>query len=71
MPKAFYDGMIEAGQENVMNLVRAHGLEVKNMALLFGPVMFILIPCSERADTAGINMGIAGIPWWTTDIGGF
>lgn len=21
--------------------------------------------------TAGLNMGIAGIPWWTTDIGGF
>jgi alpha-D-xyloside xylohydrolase len=20
---------------------------------------------------AGLNMGIAGIPWWTTDIGGF
>ncbi|MCX4339573.1 MAG: hypothetical protein OSJ72_07995 [Lachnospiraceae bacterium] len=20
---------------------------------------------------AGLNMGIAGIPWWTSDIGGF
>ena len=20
---------------------------------------------------AGLNMGLAGIPWWTTDIGGF
>ena len=20
---------------------------------------------------SGLNMGIAGIPWWTTDIGGF
>jgi alpha-D-xyloside xylohydrolase len=25
----------------------------------------------RRQITAGLHMGIAGIPWWTTDIGGF
>ncbi len=25
----------------------------------------------RRQVCAGLNMGIAGIPWWTTDIGGF
>ena len=27
--------------------------------------------CFQRQVQAGLNMAIAGIPWWTTDIGGF
>ncbi len=27
--------------------------------------------CFQRQVQAGLNMAVAGIPWWTTDIGGF
>lgn len=70
--KAFYDGMIEAGQENVMNLVRcAWAGSQKYGALIWSGDVHSSFRALREQIQAGINMGIAGIPWWTTDIGGF
>ena len=70
--KTFYDGMKMQGQENIVNLVRcAWAGSQKYGALVWsGDVHSSFISLKEQL-TAGLNMGLAGIPWWTSDIGGF
>lgn len=70
--KAFYDGMTAEGQKNVLNLVRcAWAGSQKYGALVWSgdiPSSFLSL---RRQIVEGLNMGMAGIPWFTTDIGGF
>ncbi|GHV39478.1 glycosyl hydrolase [Clostridia bacterium] len=70
--KAFYDGMTEAGETRVINLVRAvwAGSQKYGALAWSGDVDSSFRGLREQF-TAGLNMGLAGIPWWTTDIGGF
>ena len=70
--KAFYDGMKEnrGGKSHEPDslclgwqpALRRFGLEWR-CASTFTQL--------KNQVTAGLNMGIAGIPWWTADIGGF
>ncbi len=70
--QAFYDGMRAEGQADVINLLRCAwaGSQRYGAALWSGD-----IDCTfetlRRQLAAGLSVGIAGIPWWTTDIGGF
>lgn len=68
----FYEGMQHEGQENIINLIRcAWAGSQKYGALVWsGDIMptFESLRCQV---SAGLNMAMAGIPWWTTDIGGF
>lgn len=70
--KAFYDGMKAEGVENPLNLIRcAWAGSQKYGALVWSgdvPSTFTYLKCQVKA---GLNMGLAGIPWWTADIGGF
>lgn len=70
--KAFYEGMEQEGQENIVNLLRcAWAGSQKYGALVWsGDIASSFISMRNQL-AAGLNMGIAGIPWWTTDIGGF
>ncbi|MDT8719253.1 glycoside hydrolase family 31 protein [Clostridium sp. 19966] len=70
--KGFFDGMTEAGQENVCNLVRSAwaGSQRYGALIWSGDVSSTFRALREQIQI-GLNMGIAGIPWWTTDIGGF
>ena len=68
----FYDGMQKEGQENALNLIRCAWLGSQRYGALVwsGDVMatYEALRCQVRA---GLNMAMCGIPWWTTDIGGF
>lgn len=70
--KTFYDGMQKEGQENVVNLLRcAWAGSQKYGTLVWSGDIHSSFDSMRKQLAAGLNMGIAGIPWWTTDIGGF
>lgn len=70
--RAFYEGMKAAGQERVVNLVRCCWAgSQKYGALLWSGDIASSWPSLRAQLSAGLNAGLAGIPWWTTDIGGF
>ncbi len=70
--KAFYEGMEREGQENIVNLLRcAWAGSQKYGALVWSGDIASSFLSMRNQLCAGLNMGIAGIPWWTTDIGGF
>lgn len=70
--RGFYEGMKSAGQDRVVNLVRcAWAGSQKYGALLWSGDIASSWSSFRNQLSAGLNTGIAGIPWWTTDIGGF
>lgn len=70
--KAFFDGMKEAGQENIINLIRcAWAGSQRYGALLWSGDIHSSFRSLRDQLAAGLNVSLAGIPWWTTDIGGF
>ncbi|WP_313152636.1 glycoside hydrolase family 31 protein [Lacrimispora sp.] len=70
--KTFFDGMKAEGQENIINLLRcAWAGSQKYGALVWSGDIHSSFASLRNQLAAGLNMGIAGIPWWTTDIGGF
>ena len=70
--KAFYEGMEKEGQENIVNLLRcAWAGSQKYGALVWSGDIASSYDSMKNQLAAGLNMGLAGIPWWTTDIGGF
>lgn len=70
--KTFYDGMQAEGQKNILNLVRcAWAGSQRYGALVWSGDIYSSFKVLRCQLSAGLNMGLAGIPWWTTDIGGF
>jgi alpha-D-xyloside xylohydrolase len=70
--RALYDGQTADGQTEVVNLVRcAWAGSQRYGALVWSGDIHSSFPSMRRQVTAGIHMGIAGIPWFATDIGGF
>ena len=70
--KGFYDGMTREGDTMPVNLVRsAWAGSAKYGALVWSGDIDSTFECFRRQVKAGLSMAMAGIPWWTTDIGGF
>lgn len=70
--RTFYEGMRAAGQENPVNLLRcAWAGSQRYGALVWSGDIHSDWETFRCQVSAGLNMGMAGIPWWTTDIGGF
>lgn len=70
--KTFYDGQIKDGQENIINLVRAAWAGSQRVgALVWSGDIPSTFESLNHQVRAGLSMAISGIPWWTTDIGGF
>lgn len=70
--KAFYDGMKSEGENDILNLVRcAWAGSQRYGALVWSGDIHSSFRAMREQFGSGINMGLAGIPWWTTDIGGF
>lgn len=70
--KTFFDGMQAEGQKNILNLVRcAWAGSQRYGALVWSGDIYSSFKVLRCQLSAGLNMGLAGIPWWTTDIGGF
>ena len=70
--RAFCDGMAATGQTNIVNLLRcAWAGSQKYGALVWSGDIASSWGSLRNQLAAGLNMGLAGVPWWTTDIGGF
>ena len=70
--RTFYEGMEAAGQSNIVNLLRcAWAGSQRYGALVWSGDIASSFDSMRNQLAAGLNMGLAGIPWWTTDIGGF
>ena len=70
--RTFYEGQEAQGQENIVNLLRcAWAGSQKYGTLVWSGDIASSFQSMRNQLAAGLNMGIAGIPWWTTDIGGF
>jgi alpha-D-xyloside xylohydrolase len=70
--RAFYEGMTARGEDEVLVFCRSAwaGSQRYGAAVWSGdiPSTFESFGVQIRA---GLNMAMSGIPWWTTDIGGF
>ncbi len=67
-----YEGMEKEGQENILNLLRcAWAGSQRYGTLVWSGDIDSSFRSLRNQLAAGLNMGISGIPWWTTDIGGF
>lgn len=70
--KGFYDGLKAAGEKDILSLVRCAWAGSQKYAVLTwsGDIHSSFRAMREQLQ-AGLSMGMAGIPWWTSDIGGF
>lgn len=72
LARAFFEGQTADGETEVVNLVRcAWAGSQRYGALVWSGDISSTFDDLRRQVTAGIHMGVAGIPWFTTDIGGF
>ncbi len=70
--KGFYDGLKEAGEKEIMSLVRcAWAGSQKYGVLTWSGDIYSSFRSMREQLQAGLSMSMAGIPWWTSDIGGF
>lgn len=70
--KGFYDGLVSVGEKDIMSLVRCAwaGSQKYGTLTWSGDIHSDFRAFREQLQ-AGLSMGLAGIPWWTSDIGGF
>lgn len=69
--KAFYEGLKAQGEE-VCNLVRCAWLGSQRYGIvLWSGDIASTFDSLRKQLKAGLNVAMCGIPWWTTDIGGF
>lgn len=69
--RGFYEGLRENGRE-VMNLVRcAWAGSQRYGTVIWSGDIYSTYQDLRNQICAGLQMGLSGIPWWTTDIGGF
>jgi alpha-D-xyloside xylohydrolase len=70
--QAFYEGMKAAGEKEIITLGRAAfaGSQRYGAAVWSGDIHSTFEDLQQQV-RAGLNIGLSGIPWWTTDIGGF
>jgi alpha-D-xyloside xylohydrolase len=70
--QTFFDGLRAAGETEILTLSRSAwaGSQRFGAAVWSGDVASSFAALRAQV-TAGLNIGLSGIPWWTTDIGGF
>ena len=70
--KGFYDGLKAEGETEILSLVRCAwaGSQKYGVLTWSGDIQSSFRAMREQLQ-AGLNMCTAGIPWWTSDIGGF
>lgn len=70
--RVFYDEMSKIQKAPVVNLLRCAwaGSQKYGNVVWSGDVPSTFEAFADQIQ-CGLNMGLAGIPWWTTDIGGF
>jgi alpha-D-xyloside xylohydrolase len=70
--RGFYEGLLQSGEGDVVLLCRSAwvGSQRYGAAVWSGDIDSTFEDLARQVP-AGLNIGISGIPWWTTDIGGF
>ena len=70
--KMFYDGLRAQGEEEIILLTRAAypGSQKFGAAVWNGDILSNW-EALRQSVTSGLSMGMCGIPWWNSDIGGF
>jgi alpha-D-xyloside xylohydrolase len=70
--QGFYEGMRAEGETEILSLCRsAWAGSQRYGALVWSGDIDSTFEDLRRQIPAGLNIGLSGIPWWTTDIGGF
>lgn len=70
--KGFYEGLKAEGETGILSLVRcAWAGSQKYAVLTWSGDIYSSFRSMQEQLQAGLSMGMAGIPWWTSDIGGF
>ena len=70
--KAFYEGMKSSGEETPLNLSRSAWVGAQRYgAVVWSGDILSTFETLRAQVCAGLNIGMAGIPWWTTDTAGF
>ena len=71
--KTFYDGQLSIGREgDIVNLTRAGWAGSQRYgSLIWSGDVHSTFEDLKAQITCAIHMGVAGIPWFTTDMGGF
>lgn len=70
--QAFYEGLKSAGTSEILTLCRSAwaGSQKFGAAVWSGDIASTFEELAGQVK-AGLNIGLSGIAWWTTDIGGF
>ena len=70
--RAFYEGLKNEGENEIITLCRSAwaGSQKYGAAVWSGDIASTFEELQGQVQ-AGLNIGLSGIPWWTTDIGGF
>lgn len=70
--QAFYEGLKSEGENEIITLCRSAwaGSQRYGAAVWSGDIDSTFESLANQV-RAGLNIGMSGIPWWTTDIGGF
>jgi alpha-D-xyloside xylohydrolase len=70
--RTFYEGQSKEQRPEIINLVRSAWVgSQKYAALIWSGDVPSTFEAFRDQLAGGLNIGIAGIPWWTSDIGGF
>ncbi len=70
--RGFYEHMQAEGETEILSLCRSAWAGSQRWgALVWSGDIDSTFDDLRRQITAGLSIGLSGIPWWTTDIGGF
>ena len=70
--RGFYEHMQAEGEDEILSLCRSAWAGSQRWgALVWSGDIDSTFEDLRRQITAGLSIGLSGIPWWTTDIGGF
>ncbi len=70
--KGFYDGLKAEGEEEIAVLTRAGYLGSQRFGtILWNGDIPSTFKALRQSVVSGLSMGMCGIPWWNSDIGGF
>ncbi|GEN56134.1 glycosyl hydrolase [Halolactibacillus alkaliphilus] len=70
--RGFFEGQKKSGQNDIINLVRCAWVGSQQYGtLIWSGDIHSTYEDFRNQIVAGLHMGLSGIPWWTTDIGGF
>ena len=72
LAKTFYEGQVKEHQTGIINLIRSGWIGSQRFGtVLWSGDIYGTFEDLRRQIKAGLNISLCGIPWWSTDIGGF